>query len=303
MHEPDPVRPDRPLQPRIGPRTIGNRSARRRSAGLPDGLPDGLRTRIEALSGLPMDDVRVHYGSPAPARVGALAYTQGSTIHLRRGQERHLAHEAWHVVQQKQGRVRPTLSLDGRHINDDRGLEAEADRMGFRALHQTSPAAAPREPAFRGAAPDVVQMVGWAFVWAFLRAAASLKTAEGLIKLAQGIAGAVAAFSSDNMGAAITGIVTTIPLAITEFWTAHRELAEEQGAAATRRAKAKKAKAFGHVAGALVALITLLAGGPAASGLSTVISTLIVDYFGDVAAEAWAALGEASEYDSIPNSV
>ena len=39
----------------------------------------------------------------------AHAYTQGSEIHLGAGQERHLPHEAWHVVQQAQGRVRPTL--------------------------------------------------------------------------------------------------------------------------------------------------------------------------------------------------
>ena len=39
----------------------------------------------------------------------ARAYTQGSEIYMAPGQERHLAHEAWHVVQQKQGRVQAQM--------------------------------------------------------------------------------------------------------------------------------------------------------------------------------------------------
>ncbi|NWP89475.1 eCIS core domain-containing protein, partial [Escherichia coli] len=77
------------------------------------GLPDGLKNGIETLSGLSLDDVRVHRGSSRPAAVQAQAYAQGSEIHLAPGQEHHLPHEAWHVVQQKQGRVRPTLDLNG----------------------------------------------------------------------------------------------------------------------------------------------------------------------------------------------
>jgi hypothetical protein len=51
------------------------------------------------------------------------------------GQERHLPHEAWHVVQQKQGRVKPTMQLkDGTPVNDDGGLEHEADMMGAKAV-------------------------------------------------------------------------------------------------------------------------------------------------------------------------
>ncbi|WP_375448795.1 DUF4157 domain-containing protein [uncultured Nostoc sp.] len=96
----------------------------------PKGLPHDLKLGIENLSGLAMDDVRVHYNSPKPAQLQALAYTQGTNIHLGTGQEQHLAHEAWHVVQQKQGRVQPTLQAQGMPINDDRALEKEADVMG-----------------------------------------------------------------------------------------------------------------------------------------------------------------------------
>lgn len=72
------------------------------------GLPDKLKSGIEALSGMSMDNVRVHYNSAQPAQLNALAYAQGNDIHLAPGQEYRLPHEAWHVVQQQQGRVSPT---------------------------------------------------------------------------------------------------------------------------------------------------------------------------------------------------
>lgn len=97
------------------------------------GLPDQLKSGIESLSGLSMDHVRVHYNSSRPAQLNALAYAQGSEIHLAPGQEQHLPHEAWHVVQQAQGRVRPTMQMaGGLAVNDDAGLEREADVMGAR---------------------------------------------------------------------------------------------------------------------------------------------------------------------------
>jgi glycerophosphoryl diester phosphodiesterase len=98
------------------------------------GLPAQLKSGIENLSGLAMDDVQVHYNSNKPAQLQAHAFAQNSDIHLGSGQERHLPHEAWHVVQQKQGRVKPTLQCKGIKINDDDALEREADMMGAKAL-------------------------------------------------------------------------------------------------------------------------------------------------------------------------
>ncbi|MBL8499696.1 MAG: DUF4157 domain-containing protein [Nitrosomonas sp.] len=98
------------------------------------GLPDNLKSGIESLSGLSMDSVRVHYNSSQPAQLNALAYAQGTDIHVAPGQEQHLPHEAWHVVQQAQGRVKPTVQMAGQQVNDDRGLETEADLMGERAV-------------------------------------------------------------------------------------------------------------------------------------------------------------------------
>lgn len=98
------------------------------------GLPDQLKAGMESLSGMSMDHVKVHYNSAQPAQLNAHAFAQGSDIHLAPGQERHLPHEAWHVVQQAQGRVRPTMQMKaGVPVNDDAGLEREADVMGARA--------------------------------------------------------------------------------------------------------------------------------------------------------------------------
>ncbi len=103
------------------------------------GLPDQLKSGIENLSGYSMDDVRVKYNSSEPAQLQAHAYAQGNQIHLSPGQEKHLPHEAWHVVQQKQGRVKATKRLKQNIAgNDDIGLEKEADVMGTKSLTPTS---------------------------------------------------------------------------------------------------------------------------------------------------------------------
>lgn len=94
------------------------------------GLPDGLKAGLESLSGFSMDDVKVHYQSDRPAQLQAFAYAQGNDIHVGPGQEKHLAHEAWHVVQQKQGRVDAITQLKGFSINNSPALEQEADQMG-----------------------------------------------------------------------------------------------------------------------------------------------------------------------------
>ncbi|PSL26367.1 eCIS core domain-containing protein [Chitinophaga ginsengisoli] len=108
------------------------------------GLPDDLKSGIESLSGYSMDDVRVNYNSARPAQLQAHAYAQGTDIHIAPGQERHLAHEAWHVVQQKQRRVSPTVQLQKDiPVNDDAGLEQEADIMGTKALQAKTTAQAP----------------------------------------------------------------------------------------------------------------------------------------------------------------
>lgn len=131
------------------------------------GLPDNLKSGIENLSGYSMDDVKVHYNSDKPSQLQAYAYAQGTDIHLGSGQEKHLAHEAWHVVQQKQGRVKPTMQMKGAvNINDDAALEHEADVMGekaltltttqLRSLSQAQPVNMPSQPVQRAIVPAKV---------------------------------------------------------------------------------------------------------------------------------------------------
>lgn len=130
------------------------------------GLPLALRAATEALSGVALGGVRVHYNSSEPARLKAQAFAQGADIHLAPGQERHLPHETWHVVQQAQGRVRPTAQMptlhknDGVAINDEAGLEREADVMGARAAalaHSPTLTTSALSPSAAPAAPAVAQ--------------------------------------------------------------------------------------------------------------------------------------------------
>lgn len=123
---------------------LSARAAVQRKSGSPEtanagrenrtGMPDQLKSGLENLSGMDLSDVKVHYNSDKPAELNALAYAQGTDIHIGPGQEKHLPHEGWHVVQQKQGRVQPTVTEGNAAINDDAALEAEADRMGAMAL-------------------------------------------------------------------------------------------------------------------------------------------------------------------------
>jgi hypothetical protein len=137
------------------------------AAAFGNGLPARLQRGIEVLSGVSMADVQVHRDSAIPARLGALALAQGTDIHLGPGQEQHLPHEAWHVVQQAQGRVMPDAQWKAAPgaavpLNADHALEAEADRMGeqsLRAGHSAgaAPGRGSPKPAPARAAAGVVQ--------------------------------------------------------------------------------------------------------------------------------------------------
>ncbi len=119
-------------------RADGRRPSEGKGNGRRSGLPDRLRSGVEQLSGFSMADVRVHYDSPAPARMGAVATTQGPEIHLAPGATAagYLPHEAWHVVQQAAGRVQQIMTVNGVGVNENPDLEREATVMGTRAAHQ-----------------------------------------------------------------------------------------------------------------------------------------------------------------------
>ena len=125
------VEDEEPLQGKFG--TIQKQA---KQAANNTGMPNQLKSGIEGLSGVDVSDVKVHYNSSKPAQLNAHAYAQGSNIHIGPGQEKHLPHEAWHTVQQKQGRVQATAQMkENVQVNDDPSLENEADVMGAKALN------------------------------------------------------------------------------------------------------------------------------------------------------------------------
>ena len=100
-----------------------------------------VMSKMESSFGTSFSDVNIHKESSKASDVGALAYTQGSDIHFAPGQfkpetnsgQQLLGHELTHVVQQREGRVSPTTEVNGMPVNDNKGLEAEADQMGAKA--------------------------------------------------------------------------------------------------------------------------------------------------------------------------
>jgi peptidoglycan hydrolase-like protein with peptidoglycan-binding domain len=109
-----------------------------RSQPGPTTMPEPVWAKMEGAFGADFSDVRLHAGSPRAAELGAVAFTQGSDVHVApghwapettKGQEL-LGHELAHVVQQRDGRVRETARRDGVALNDDPTLEREADAMG-----------------------------------------------------------------------------------------------------------------------------------------------------------------------------
>ncbi|KAG1713889.1 hypothetical protein GQR58_002368 [Nymphon striatum] len=99
------------------------------------GLPKGLRSAVERLSGVSLDGIRIHMGSSAPRQIGARAFARGSDVHVGPGETASIPHELWHVTQQRQGRVKPSGRLiDGTPLNNAPALEREATDMGARAM-------------------------------------------------------------------------------------------------------------------------------------------------------------------------
>lgn len=100
------------------------------------GIPNLLKTRFESISGILLDDVRIHYNSNEPSKIGSLAYTQGNQVYISSGQEKYLKHELGHILQQKQGFVQPTGYINGMPINDSPILEHQADQMPLKNTMQ-----------------------------------------------------------------------------------------------------------------------------------------------------------------------
>ncbi|UII30632.1 DUF4157 domain-containing protein [Fulvivirga ulvae] len=104
-------------------------------------LPSSVLGKMEGAFNTSFSDVKVHNNSSSATNMGALAYAQGNDIHFAPGQynpnstkgQELIGHELTHVVQQRQGRVKANTQAKGTPVNDDPGLEKEADDMGKKA--------------------------------------------------------------------------------------------------------------------------------------------------------------------------
>ncbi len=98
-------------------------------------LEETVRVELETEMEADFGSVRVHASTPELESIGALAVTRGEHVFFAPGQyapssesgRALLSHELTHVLQQRAGRVQPTTELAGLPINDDPGLEQEAD--------------------------------------------------------------------------------------------------------------------------------------------------------------------------------
>ncbi|MEM1207381.1 MAG: DUF4157 domain-containing protein [Acidobacteriota bacterium] len=131
-------------------------------------LPSSVQTNMETGLGADFSAVKLVTESDAASRLGANAFTQGDTVHFAPGKfsptsppgQELIGHELAHVVQQRQGRVRPTLEARGVPINADPSLEAEADRAGRAAVRGGAAAEGPVSPTASvsgGMGPAVIQ--------------------------------------------------------------------------------------------------------------------------------------------------
>ena len=105
------------------------------------GLPDEVKDKMESTLNADFSNVNIQTNSDSATKAGALAYTQGNNVHFAPGQfkpdtrsgQELIGHELTHVVQQRESSVPATTSVGGMPVNDDPGLEMEADRMGSKA--------------------------------------------------------------------------------------------------------------------------------------------------------------------------
>src|SRR4051794_6153305 len=110
------------------------------AAGSGSPLPDPVRGKMERAFNTDFSSVRVRESAEA-SNLGASAFARGAELFFAPGQydptsqrgQSLIGHELAHVVQQSEGRVAPTIQAKGLAINDDAGLEAEADDLGARA--------------------------------------------------------------------------------------------------------------------------------------------------------------------------
>src|SRR5256885_494038 len=80
------------------------RALERRAESNQTGMPDAMKDGLEQLGGVDLSDVRVRRDSQQAKQTTGTSFAAGDELHLGPGQDASLGHEAWHLVQQRQGR-------------------------------------------------------------------------------------------------------------------------------------------------------------------------------------------------------
>ena len=142
------------------------------------GLPDRLKAGVETLSGLAMDDVKVHYNADKPVQLQAYAYVQGKDIQLKRmeGEEIQSIHAA--AAAGVQGTGHPLPHFDkiqksfGQH--DVSGVQAFSDAKAKNASRDIGAKAytTGHKIAFSSVSPDLHTTAHEATLWLLLPALA-----------------------------------------------------------------------------------------------------------------------------------
>ena len=126
------------------------------SAGHPLHMPDDLRARLEARTGVDLGNVKLRE-SGQPESIGARAFTRGNVIDFAPGEfrpdteegEALIGHEVTHVLQQAGGQVHADAGASP--VNADPALEHAADRGaqgGMESVPSMSYSASPVQGAF-----------------------------------------------------------------------------------------------------------------------------------------------------------
>lgn len=102
-----------------------------------------IMSQMGQAMGADFSGVKVNANSNKATEMGALAYTQGEELHFAPGQynpgsqagKELIGHELSHVKQQREGRVQANTSINGQPVNNNAGLEKEADDLGKKAAN------------------------------------------------------------------------------------------------------------------------------------------------------------------------
>ncbi len=123
-------------------------------------IPEEVQSKMENVFQADFSEVNIQQNSEEAKNMGAYAFTKGNEIHFAAGQynpeseegQELLGHELSHVVQQRDGDVKPTTQEEGMPVNEDATLEKEADDMGKKAAKGTPPSGGNPNPGTNNSA-------------------------------------------------------------------------------------------------------------------------------------------------------